>query len=146
MSDATTSDAVTLDALRRSFDDPDGVTMLPPIHPGEILREEFMVPLGLSSGAVAKALHLPRSRIERIVKEEIGISADTALRLARYFRTSHLSGSISRPGSRARRFSPRSGHPIWRTGTRTSDSDHAVRNHLPGREAPPSWRTATRSS
>ncbi len=48
-----------------------------------------MVPLGLSAGAVAKALDLPRSRIERIVREEIGISTDTALRLARFFRTSH---------------------------------------------------------
>ncbi len=57
---------------------------------GEVLREEFMVPLGLTAGAVAKALNLPRSRIERIVKEEIGISTDTALRLGRYFRTSHL--------------------------------------------------------
>ena len=58
-----------------------------PIHPGEILREEFMTPLGLTAGAVAKALDLPRSRIERIVKEEIGVSTDTALRLARLFRT-----------------------------------------------------------
>ncbi|AWN54413.1 HigA family addiction module antitoxin [Methylobacterium sp. 17Sr1-1] len=90
------SDTNTLDALRRSFDDPAGITVLPPVHPGEILREEFMAPLGLSAGAVAKALNLPRSRIERIVKEEIGISADTALRiceaddLGRSFRTSHL--------------------------------------------------------
>ncbi|MGX7708444.1 HigA family addiction module antitoxin [Methylobacterium sp. Gmos1] len=84
------SDTITLDALRRSFDDTEGVTVLPLVHPGEILREEFMAPLGLSAGTVAKALNLPRSRIERIVKEEIGISADTALRLSRYFRTSHL--------------------------------------------------------
>lgn len=84
------SDTITLDALRHSFDDPESITMPPPVHPGEILREEFMAPLGLSAGAVAKALNLPRSRIERIVKEEIGISADTALRLGRYFRTSHL--------------------------------------------------------
>lgn len=90
------SNTVTLDALKRSFDDPEGVTVLPPVHPGEILREEFMSPLGLSAGAVAKALNLPRSRIERIVKEEIGVSADTALRmreaedLGRSFRTSHL--------------------------------------------------------
>lgn len=61
--------------------------VLPPIHPGEILREEFMAPHGLSAGDVARALGLPRSRIERIVKEEIGISSDTALRLARFFRT-----------------------------------------------------------
>lgn len=59
-----------------------------PIHPGEILREEYLVPLDLSAGALAKALNLPRTRIERIVKEEVGISTDTALRLGRYFRTS----------------------------------------------------------
>ena len=59
-----------------------------PVHPGEILREEYLVPLHLSAGQLAKALGLPRTRIERIVKEEVGISADTALRLARFFRTS----------------------------------------------------------
>jgi addiction module HigA family antidote len=59
----------------------------PPIHPGEVLREEFLRPLDLSSGALAKALGVPRTRIERIVKEEMGISTDTALRLARYFDT-----------------------------------------------------------
>ncbi|MCJ2111568.1 HigA family addiction module antitoxin [Methylobacterium sp. E-025] len=48
-----------------------------------------MEPLSLSAGAVAKALDLPRSRIERIAREEIGISTDTALRLARYFGTTH---------------------------------------------------------
>jgi addiction module HigA family antidote len=60
----------------------------PPIHPGEILREEYLVPLQLSAGALAKALGVPRTRIERIVKEQMGISADTALRLAKYFDTS----------------------------------------------------------
>lgn len=60
---------------------------LPPVHPGEILREEYLVPLDMTAGQLAKALDLPRSRIERIVKEEIGISTDTALRLARFFRT-----------------------------------------------------------
>lgn len=59
-----------------------------PLHPGEILREEFLVPLDLSAGQLAKALDVPRTRIERIVREEMGISADTALRLARYFGTS----------------------------------------------------------
>lgn len=59
-----------------------------PIHPGEYLREEFLAPLGISPGKLAKQLHLPRTRIERIVKEEIGITPDTALRLARYFNTS----------------------------------------------------------
>jgi addiction module HigA family antidote len=59
----------------------------PPIHPGEMLREQFLEPLGLSAGALAKHLGVPRTRIERIVKEEIGISADTALRLGKYFDT-----------------------------------------------------------
>jgi len=60
---------------------------LPPMHPGEVLREEYLVPLALTPYALAKALHVPRTRIERIAKEEIGITGDTALRLARYFRT-----------------------------------------------------------
>ena len=83
--------AEDIGTLRRLYTgDPSEIAeVLPPLHPGEILREEFMVPLGLSAGMVAKALDLPRSRIERIVKEEIGVSTDTALRLARLFRTSH---------------------------------------------------------
>ena len=60
----------------------------PPIHPGEMLRTEFMEPLGLSAGKVARAIGVPRTRIERIVREETGLTADTAIRLARYFRTS----------------------------------------------------------
>ena len=60
----------------------------PPIHPGEMLREEFMEPLGLSAGKLAKGLGVPRTRIERIVREETALTADTAIRLARYFRTS----------------------------------------------------------
>ena len=83
------SETYTLTDLRQAFDTDESPTVLPPVHPGEILREEFMAPLGLTAGAVAKALDLPRSRIERIVKEEIGISTDSALRLARLFRTSH---------------------------------------------------------
>ncbi|MBB5765706.1 HigA family addiction module antitoxin [Methylorubrum rhodesianum] len=58
-----------------------------PIHPGEILREEYLVPLNLSAGAVARACGVPRTRIERIATEETGISTDTALRLGRYFGT-----------------------------------------------------------
>ena len=58
-----------------------------PMHPGEYLREEYLVPLRLSAGKLARALSLPRTRIERIVREEIGISADTALRLGRFFST-----------------------------------------------------------
>ena len=59
----------------------------PPVHPGEILREEFLVPLGLSAGRVAKACGVPRTRIERIMREELGISGDTAIRLGRFFGT-----------------------------------------------------------
>lgn len=58
-----------------------------PVHPGEFLREEYLVPLAMSSGDLAKALHVPRTRIERIVKQETGITPDTALRLARFFET-----------------------------------------------------------
>ena len=61
---------------------------LPPMHPGEVLREEFLVPLGLSAGALAKACGVPRTRIERIVDEKNSITADTALRLGHWFGTS----------------------------------------------------------
>lgn len=82
---------VTIDTLRRAYRDAEAAgdfEILPPVHPGEILREEYLVPLDMTAGQLAKALDLPRSRIERIVKEEIGISTDTAFRLARFFRTS----------------------------------------------------------
>lgn len=59
-----------------------------PIHPGEILREEFLVPLSLSAHALAMALQVPAPRIHDIVRERRAITADTALRLARYFGTS----------------------------------------------------------
>jgi addiction module HigA family antidote len=58
-----------------------------PIHPGEFLREDFLVPLGLSGNALAIALRVPVTRISEIVRERRGITADTALRLARYFGT-----------------------------------------------------------
>jgi antitoxin HigA-1 len=61
---------------------------LPPLHPGEVLREEFLVPLGLSAGALAKAMGVPRTRVERIAAESIGITADTALRLGKALGTS----------------------------------------------------------
>ena len=61
---------------------------LPPIHPGEILREEFMAPLGLSMNALALALRVPVTRVAEIVHERRAITPDTALRLARYFNTS----------------------------------------------------------
>lgn len=56
-----------------------------PVHPGEVLREDYLVPLGLSANALAKALHVPPPRIYDIVRERRGVSADTAMRLARYF-------------------------------------------------------------
>lgn len=58
---------------------------LPPIHPGEQLREEFMKPLGLSAYRLAKDIDVPVSRVQAIIDEKRGISGDTALRLARYF-------------------------------------------------------------
>ena len=60
---------------------------LPPIHPGEVLTEEFLRPLGLSQYRLAKDLSVPPRRINEIVQGKRAISADTALRLARYFRT-----------------------------------------------------------
>jgi addiction module HigA family antidote len=61
---------------------------LPPLHPGEVLREEFLIPLDLSPGALAKAMGVPRTRIERIAAESTGITADTALRLGKALGTS----------------------------------------------------------
>ncbi|HWS96859.1 MAG TPA: HigA family addiction module antitoxin [Candidatus Methylomirabilis sp.] len=61
---------------------------LKPVHPGEILREEFMAPLGLSMNRVAMDLRVPVTRIADIVNEKRGITADTALRFARYFKNS----------------------------------------------------------
>jgi addiction module HigA family antidote len=58
------------------------------MHPGEILREEFMVPKGISANALAIALRVPATRISQIVNERRGITADTAYRLATYFGTS----------------------------------------------------------
>jgi antitoxin HigA-1 len=60
---------------------------LAPVHPGEILREDFLTPLHLTAYGVAKALGVPRTRIERLAREETPVTADTALRLARYFGT-----------------------------------------------------------
>ncbi|CCE22166.1 MULTISPECIES: HigA family addiction module antitoxin [Methylotuvimicrobium] len=56
-----------------------------PIHPGEILREDFLNPLALSVNGLATALHVPTTRLHEIVKERRAITPDTALRLARYF-------------------------------------------------------------
>lgn len=64
-----------------------GRDRLPPIHPGEVLREEFLVPLGMSAHELALALRVPATRINDIVNEKRGITADTAPRLSRYFGT-----------------------------------------------------------
>ena len=61
---------------------------LPPIHPGEILREDFMKPLGISMNRLALDLHVPVTRIAEIVHQRRGITPDTALRLGRYFNSS----------------------------------------------------------
>jgi addiction module HigA family antidote len=60
---------------------------LPPTHPGEVLQEEFLKPLGISQYRLAKHLNVPARRINEIVQGKRSISADTALRLARYFGT-----------------------------------------------------------
>jgi len=60
---------------------------LSPVHPGEVLREDFLEPMNLSPYAVARACGVPRTRIERVVREETPVTADTALRLAKYFGT-----------------------------------------------------------
>jgi addiction module HigA family antidote len=60
---------------------------LPPVHPGEILREEFLKPLGLTAYSVAAAIEVPRTRIERLAREEKPVTADSALRLGKYFKT-----------------------------------------------------------
>lgn len=60
---------------------------VPVFHPGEILREEYLVPIAMSAGALARKLNVPRTRIERLVKETHPMTADTALRLAKYFDT-----------------------------------------------------------
>jgi antitoxin HigA-1 len=63
-------------------------TLLSPIHPGEILCEEFIVPLGLSGNTLATALGITATRINEIIQEKCGITADTTLRLSRYFGSS----------------------------------------------------------
>ena len=61
------------------------VNQMRPIHPGEILLEEFLKPLKMSANALSIALRIPAPRINDLVREKRGLSADTALRLARYF-------------------------------------------------------------
>jgi addiction module HigA family antidote len=58
-----------------------------PIHPGEIIKEEYLEPLGMSANALAVALRIPAPRINDVIRQKRGVSIDTALRLARYFNT-----------------------------------------------------------
>jgi addiction module HigA family antidote len=58
-----------------------------PVHPGEILREDYLLPLSMSAHALAKALHVPASRINDVILERRAVTADTAMRLSRYFDT-----------------------------------------------------------
>ena len=60
---------------------------LAPVHAGEVLREEFLKPMKLTPYAVAAAINVPRTRIERLVREETPVTADTALRLGKFFKT-----------------------------------------------------------
>ena len=64
------------------------MSTLIPVHPGEVLHQEFLTPLGLSAGALARAVGAPRTRIERLAAERIDLTPDTALRLARFFGSS----------------------------------------------------------
>jgi len=63
------------------------VKKLAPVHPGEILREEFLAPMKLTPYSVAAKLGVPRTRIERLAREETPVTADTALRLSKFFGT-----------------------------------------------------------
>src|ERR1700719_3017836 len=60
---------------------------LAPVHPGEVLREDFLIPMKLSPYVVARACGVPRTRVERLARGQTPVTADTALRLARYFGT-----------------------------------------------------------
>ncbi|WP_176086676.1 HigA family addiction module antitoxin [Martelella sp. HB161492] len=62
--------------------------IITPVHPGEILREDYMAPLGMTAAALAETLRVPQPLIEAITAEQTTLSVDTALRLARHFRTS----------------------------------------------------------
>jgi addiction module HigA family antidote len=77
-----------LDAGRVDLSETTSGERLPPVHPGEILRHDFMQPLGLTAHALALALRVPANRITAILAGERAVTAETALRLARHFGTS----------------------------------------------------------
>ena len=70
-----------------------------PIHPGEILREEFLLPLGMSAYALSQAIHVPATRVNDIVNAKRGITTDTALRLAATSAITRARAGISRAGT-----------------------------------------------
>lgn len=74
-----------VDAGLIDFSDIDTGEAMPPLHPGEMLHEEFLKPLNMSAWALAKALHVPVNRITAIIAGRRAVSADTAMRLARFF-------------------------------------------------------------
>ena len=74
-----------VDKRRIDFSEVSSGRRLPPVHPGEILRDELLTPMGISVYALSNAIKVPRSRINDIVLGRRGITADTAIRLARYF-------------------------------------------------------------
>jgi len=77
-----------LDAGRVDFSDLDSGEELPPVHPGEVLRADFLDAMGLTAHALALALRVPANRVTAILAGERAVTADTALRLARHFGTS----------------------------------------------------------
>jgi addiction module HigA family antidote len=94
--------------------------LLPPVHPGEILREDFMAPLGLSMNKLALDLRVPVTRIAEIVHERRGITPDTALRLGRYFNTSarfwlnlQAAYDLDTAQQQSRRSIERDVRPLW---------------------------------
>ncbi|MGD0110179.1 MAG: HigA family addiction module antitoxin [Rhodopila sp.] len=77
-----------LDAGRVDFSDVESTERLPPVHPGDVLRYDFLEPLGLSAHALAMALRVPANRITAILAGQRAVTAETALRLSRHFGTS----------------------------------------------------------
>lgn|SRR5574337_830438 len=115
---------------------------LPPVHPGEVLREEFLRPMNLTPYAVARAIGVPRTRIERLAHERTAVTADTALRLARYFGTSPtfwLGIQTQYDLERARRRTPR--HRAGAGGQTRSVAPHCeTMRRLPAGPASAAWQ------
>ena len=109
---------------------------LPAVHPGEILREEFLAPLRMSAHELALALRVPATRINDIVNEKRGITADTALRLSRYFGTTARFW-LKRSSWRCRQCACPSAWLCRRLRQRRMS--HAISDRLPLEGALPCW-------